>query len=72
MNTVNTNIKTNLDREENILNIRDSYLEIDFFVFADNARAKFLKIAVFRLNIYGMVALFPLYKIETCCGMAIE
>ena len=29
MNTVNTNINIILNREENYLNLRDSYLEID-------------------------------------------
>ena len=44
VNTVNTNINIILNREENHLNLRDSYLEIEFIVldgaggiFANNA-----------------------------------
>ena len=36
MNTVDTNINIILNREENHLNIHDSYLEIEFFV-SENA-----------------------------------
>ena len=36
MNTVNTNINIILNREENNLNLNDSYLEIEFVV-SDNA-----------------------------------
>ena len=32
MNTINTNINIILNREENHLNLRDSYLEIEFCI----------------------------------------
>ena len=35
MNTINTNINIILNREENHLNLRDSYLEIEFIVSDD-------------------------------------
>ena len=35
MNTINTNINIILNREENHLNIHDSYLEIEFVVSDD-------------------------------------
>ena len=35
MNTVNTNINRILNREENHLNLRDSYLEMEFVVLDD-------------------------------------
>ena len=35
MNTINTNINIILNREENRLNLRDSYLEIEFVVSDD-------------------------------------
>ena len=36
MNTVNTNINIILNREENHLNLRDSYLEIEYVVSDDS------------------------------------
>ena len=48
MNTVNTNININLNREENLLNIHDSYLEIEFVV-SNNAGGVFANDANTRL-----------------------
>ena len=47
MNTVITNINIILNREENHLNIHDSYLEIEFFV-SDDAGGVFAKNAKIR------------------------
>ena len=56
MNTVNTNINIILNREENHLNLRDSYLEIEFVV-SDDAGGVFANDANIRLVNYGMTAL---------------
>ena len=61
-NTVNTNIDIVLNREENHLNIHDSYLE---FVVSDNAGGVFASNANIRLNNYDMMALFSSVKLET-------
>ena len=71
MNTVNTNINIILNREENHLNLRDSYLEIEFVV-SDDAGGVFANNANIRLVKYGMMALFTSIKLETSGGRTIE
>ena len=71
MNTVNTNIDIILKREENHLNLRDSYLEIEFVV-SDDAGGVFANNANIRLINYVMMALFSSVKLETSGGMTIE
>ena len=71
MNTVNTNINIILNREENHLNLRDSYLEIEFVV-SDDAGGVFAKNANIRLVNYGMMALLSSVKLETSGGRTIE
>ena len=71
MNTVNTNINIILNREENHLNLRDSYLEIEFVV-SDDAGGVFANDANIRLVNYGMMALFSSIKLETSGGRTIE
>ena len=71
MNTVNTNINIILNREENHLNIHDSYLEIEFLV-SDNAGGVFRNNANIRLVNYGMMALFSSIKLETSGCSTIE
>ena len=71
MNTVNTNINIILNREENHLNLRDSYLEVEFVVF-DDAGGVFANDANIRLVNYGMMALFSSIKLETSGGRTVE
>ena len=71
MSTVNTNINIIHNREENHLNLRDSYLEIEFVV-SDVAGGVFADNANMRLVNYGMMALFSSVKLETSCGRTIE
>ena len=71
MNTVNTNNNIILNREENHLNLRDSYLEIEFFV-SDDAGGVFANDANIRLVSYGMIAFFSSIKLETSGGRTIE
>ena len=63
MNKVNTNINIILNREENHLNIHDSYLEIEFVV-SDDDGGVFVDNATIRLVNYGMIALFSSITIE--------
>ena len=71
MNTVNTNNNINLNREENNLILRDSYLEIAFVV-SDDAGGVFANDAHIRLVNYVMMALFSSVKLETSGGRTIE
>ena len=71
MNTINTNINIIINREENHLNIHDSYLQIEFVV-SDDAGGVFANNANFRLVSYGMMALFSSVKLETSGGRTIE
>ena len=71
MNTINTNINIILNREENHLNLHDSYLEIEFVV-SDEAGGVFAKDANIGLVNYGMMALFSSVKLETSGGRTIE
>ena len=71
MNTVNTNIIIILNREDNHLNSRDSYLELEFVVL-DDAGGVFANNANIRLVNYGMIALFSSVKLETSGGRTIE
>ena len=71
MNTVNTNINIILNREENHLNLRDSYLEIEFVV-SNDAGGVFANDANIRLVNYGMMALLSSIKLETSGGRTIE
>ena len=70
-NTINTNINIILNREENHLNLRDSYLEMEFVV-SDDAGGVFANDANIRLVNYGMMALFSSIKLETSGGRTIE
>ena len=70
-NTVNTNINIILNREESQLNLRGSYLEIEFVV-SDDAVGVFANDANIRLVNYGMMALFSSIKLETCGRRTIE
>ena len=70
MNTINTNINIILNREENHLNLHDSYLEIEFVV-SDDAGGVFANDANIRLVNYGMMALFSSIKLETSGGRSI-
>ena len=71
MITLNININIILNREENHLNIHDSYLEIEFVV-SDDAGDVFANDASIRLVNYGMMALFSSIKLETSGGRTIE
>ena len=71
MNTVNTNINIIPNREDNHLNLRDSYLEIEFVVL-DDAGGVFVNNANIRLVNYGMIALFSSVKLETSGGRTTE
>ena len=71
MNTINTNINIILNREENHLNLNDSYLQIEFVV-SDYAGGVFANDANIRLVNYGMMALFSSVKLETSGGRTIE
>ena len=70
-NTVNTNINIILNREENHLNLLDSYLEIEFVVL-DDAGSVFANNANIRLVNYGMMALFSSVILETSGGRTID
>ena len=69
--TMNTNIDIILTREENHLNLHDSYLEIEFVV-SDDAGGVFANNANIRLVNYVMMALFSSVKLETSGGRTIE
>ena len=71
MNTVNTNINIIVNREENRLKWRDSYLEIEFVVL-DDASGVFANDANIRLVNYGLIAYFSSVKLETSGGTTIE
>ena len=71
MNTVNTNVNIILNREENHLNLRDSYLDIEFVV-SDDAGGVFAIDANIRLVNYAMMALFSSIKLEISGGWTIE
>ena len=67
MNTVNTNNNVILNREENHLNIHDSYLEVEF-VLSDNAGAFFADDANIILVNYGMMAFFISFRLQSSGG----
>ena len=71
MNSVNTDINIFLNREENHLNIHDSYLVIEFDK-TKNDGIKLEYVGDIRLVIYGMLALFSLLKIEAIGGRTIQ
>ena len=71
MNTIKNNNNIILNREENHLNLRDSYLEIEFVV-SDDADGVFANNANIRLVNYGMMALFSSVKLETSGGRPFE
>ena len=71
MNTINANINIILNRDENLLNVRNSYLEIEFVV-SDGAGGVFANNANIRLVNYGMMELFSSIKLKTSGGRTIE
>ena len=70
-NTVNTNINIIHNRKENHLNLRNSYLEMEFVV-SDDAGGVFANKANIRLVNYGMMTLFSSGKLETSGGRTNE
>ena len=68
MNIINTNINIIHNRQENHLNIRDSYLEIEFDV-SNNAGGVFANNAIVN---FGVGALFGSVKLETSGGGTIR
>ena len=71
LNAINTIINIILNREENHLNLHESYLEIEFVV-SDHSGGVFANHANIRLVHYGMMALFSSIKLETSGGRTIE
>ena len=71
MNTANTNINVILKREENHLNMHNSYLEIEFVV-SDISVGVFANDANIALVNYGMMAFFTSVKLETNGRKTIE
>ena len=71
MNTINTNVNIILNREENHLNLRDSFPEIEFVV-SDDAGGVCANDANIRLVNYGMMAFLSSIKLETNGGWTIE
>ena len=71
MNTVNKNINVLIEREENHLNIHESYLEIEFMV-SGNGGGIIANNANVRLVNYGVLALLISIKLETICGKSVE
>ena len=70
MNTINTNINIILNREENHLDLIDSYIEIEFVV-SEDAGGVFANDANIRLVNYGMMALLSSINLETSGGRTI-
>ena len=66
-NTVNNSINVLINREENHLNIDESYLEIEFMV-SGNGGGLIANDASVRLVNYGVMALFISIKLETIVG----
>ena len=71
MNTVNSYVNIILNREENHLNIHDSYLEIEFVV-SDDTGGVLANDANTRLVNYDMVPLFISIMLESSGGITIE
>ena len=71
MNTVNNKINIILNREENHLNLSDSYLEIEFVV-SNIVGGVFGNNTDIRPVNYVMMAMFSSFKIETSGGRVIE
>ena len=71
MSTVNTKISIILKKEENHLNLRNSYLEVEFVVSV-NAGGVFGNNANIRVVNYGMMALFSSVKLTTSGVRTIE
>ena len=71
INAINTNINIILNREENHLNLHDSYLEIEFVV-SDDAGGLYANDANIGLVNFGMMALFSSIRLETSGGRTIE
>ena len=68
MNTVNNNFNFLNSREENRLNIPESYLDIEFNV-SDNGSGIITNDTNVRLVNYGVMALFISIRIETISGI---
>ena len=71
MKTISPNINIILNREDNQLNIHDSYLEIEFIVL-DNAGGVFASNANMRFGNYGKMALNSSVMLETSGCRTIE
>ena len=67
MNTVNNKNYIYISREENHLNIHESYLELEFMV-PDNGGGILANDANVRLVNYGIMALFSSINLGTISG----
>ena len=71
MKTVNKNIIILISREDNHLNIHESYLQVEFMV-SDNVDDIIANDATVKLVKYGVRSLFSSIKLETISGKTVE
>ena len=72
INTPNSQIYNNIPREDSVVSLLNSYLELNFDVLQAATGNRFPDGADIRLVNQGVIALFSIYKITTSSGNKLE
>ena len=72
INTVNLLVYINIPREDSVISLLNSYLEINFDVLHAATKNRYADGIDIRLNILGVIALFNIYKLTTSSGKHLE
>ena len=72
INTANSQIYINLPREDSVISLLNSYLELNFDVLQANDNNRYADVNEIRLVNLGPIALFSNYKLTTSSGKHLE
>ena len=72
INTANSQIYINIPREDSVISLLNSYLEINFDVLQAATNNRYVDANDFRLVNLGPIALFSKYKLTTSSGKLLE
>ena len=72
INTANSQIYINIPREDSVISLLNSYLELNFDVLHATNNNRYVDVNDIRLVILGPIALFSNYKLTTSSGKHLE
>ena len=72
VNTTNSQVYINIPREDSVISLLNSYLELDFDVLHVGTNNRYVDGNIIRLVNLGLIALFSNYKLTTSSGKHLE